>query len=91
MQTLCLWADRLFNVELKYSFGVCVEQALWKLYAEVLCKSVALNTSRTPLEELVSGTMLYLFESLWNSKFWILKMDLVIIEITETFIYPSIY
>ena len=42
---------------------VCVEKALWKLYAEVLCKSVALNTSRTPLEELVSGTMPYLLES----------------------------
>jgi len=51
-------------MELKCSFGVCVEQALWKLYAEVLCKSVALNTSRTPLEELVSGTTLYLFESI---------------------------
>lgn len=51
-------------MELKCSFGCGVEKALWKLYAEVLCKSAALNTYRTPLEELVSGTMLYLLESL---------------------------
>lgn len=49
---------------LSVPLGVCVEKALWKLYAEVLCKSAALNTYRTPLEELVSGTMLYLLESL---------------------------
>lgn len=47
---------------LSVPLGVCVEKALWKLYAEVLCKSAALNTYRTPLEELVSGTMLYLWK-----------------------------